>query len=172
MRRMRLLAAALALLTALASGALAEAAEPLDWIAAIMGEGEAVEAPAESGLVFGGSLEIEPGEAGLRVRFAVRNESDRTVAGYWTQVFATDAEGTEIYAHDDGGWWTEGELVPGGEGFTEFVEIPEDMRFDALHTLVLAAAYADGGEWELDTGDPADAAARGLVRDWAWPPEN
>ena len=152
MLRRRTLAALLAVLLALAPLALADEAEP-----------------EASGLDFGGEMELEPGDGTLQVRFRLQNLGERTVTGCWIQVFGTDAEGTTIYSHDEGGWWTEGEIPPGGAAYSAAAEIPDDARIVALHTLVLAVAYADGSEWELDTIDPAEAGERGLVADWDLP---
>lgn len=140
--------------------------EVFDWISDMTGAEAVDEEGGASGLEFGDTMELDRMGEVPRARFAVRNASDRAIAGYWVLVYGTDEAGTVIYGHDDGGWWTEGELPPGDAGFTEYVELPEDERIACLHTLVQAVAYADGGEWELDTSDPQEAASRGLVADW------
>ena len=141
--------------------------EVFDWISDVTGVEAVDEEGGASGLEFGDAMELDRTGGIPRARFAVKNTSERAIAGYWVLVYGTDEAGTVIYGHDDGGWWTEGELAPGDTGFTEYVELPQDDRIACLHTLVQAVAYVDGGEWELDTSDPQEAAGRGLVADWA-----
>lgn len=160
MRLKRTLILLLALL--LTSWAAAEGLAPDGGLAGDAPEG----APEESGLGFLGTAELDDEGEAPRVRFRMINTSEKTVSGYWILIYGTDGNGATIFGHDDGGWWTEGEILPGGTGYTEYVEIPDDERIVALHTLVLAVAYADGSEWELDTSSPEEAAERGLVDHW------
>ena len=105
----------------------------------------------------------------LTLRFSLKNEGERTVIGFWTLLYGTDADGVEVYIHDDHGWWTDAAMAPGESGCAADVELPGDVPAATFHTLVLAAAYDDGSEWELGGIDHAQAQALGLTAEWSLP---